>query len=68
MRRGRTKAFGGGPKESVTSATKIFEALSQELAPLGIFSTVVEPGFFRTDFLDEKSLSRTQNEGVAQSG
>ncbi len=52
----------------MTSATKIFEALSQELAPLGIFSTVVEPGFFRTDFLDEKSLSRTQNEGVAQSG
>jgi NAD(P)-dependent dehydrogenase (short-subunit alcohol dehydrogenase family) len=27
------------------------EALSDELAPLGIHATVVEPGFFRTDFL-----------------
>ncbi len=33
------------------------EALAQELAPLGIFATVVEPGFFRTDFLDAKSLT-----------
>jgi short-subunit dehydrogenase len=36
------------------------EALSAELAPLGICSTVVEPGFFRTDFLYGKSLNRTQ--------
>lgn len=33
------------------------EALALELAPLGIFATVVEPGFFRTDFLDAKSLA-----------
>ncbi len=32
------------------------EALALELAPLGIFATAVEPGFFRTDFLDAKSL------------
>ncbi|VVQ36837.1 oxidoreductase [Pseudomonas fluorescens] len=37
----------------------ITEALHQELAPLGIQATVVEPGFFRTDFLDEQSLIKT---------
>jgi len=35
----------------------ITEALAQELQPLGIQATVVEPGFFRTDFLDASSLS-----------
>lgn len=33
--------------------------MHQELAPLGIHATVVEPGFFRTDFLDEQSLVKT---------
>ena len=37
----------------------ITEALQQEVAPLGIHATVVEPGFFRTDFLDEQSLVKT---------
>ncbi len=32
------------------------EALALELQPLGIYATVVEPGAFRTDFLDAKSL------------
>ncbi|MGE1091413.1 oxidoreductase [Pseudomonas zeae] len=40
----------------------ITEALHQELAPLGIQATVVEPGFFRTDFLDEQSLIKTRLE------
>lgn len=39
----------------------ITEALAAELAPLGIAATVVEPGFFRTDFLDSSSLARTPN-------
>src|SRR5262249_29419599 len=37
----------------------ISEALSIELAPLGIYATVVEPGYFRTDFLSAPSLSST---------
>ncbi len=32
------------------------EALRQELAPLGIHVTIIEPGVFRTDFLDRASL------------
>jgi NAD(P)-dependent dehydrogenase (short-subunit alcohol dehydrogenase family) len=32
------------------------ESLAMELAPLGIYATTVEPGFFRTDFLDPSSM------------
>lgn len=39
----------------------ITEAMASELAPLGIHATVVEPGFFRTNFLDTTSLIRTDN-------
>jgi len=35
------------------------EALAAELAPLGVHATVVEPGFFRTDFLNDNSLVST---------
>jgi NAD(P)-dependent dehydrogenase (short-subunit alcohol dehydrogenase family) len=56
--------YTGYPGWGVYGATKfavegISEALKGELAPLGIDVTVVEPGFFRTDFLDETSLSHT---------
>ncbi|CAG9168972.1 oxidoreductase [Cupriavidus respiraculi] len=37
----------------------ITEALAQEVGPLGIHATVVEPGFFRTDFLNDNSLVST---------
>ncbi|WP_341530214.1 oxidoreductase [Nostoc sp. UHCC 0302] len=37
----------------------ITEALHDELAPLGIHATVVEPGYFRTNFLDGSSLQKT---------
>jgi NAD(P)-dependent dehydrogenase (short-subunit alcohol dehydrogenase family) len=46
----------GATKFAVEGLT---EALAQELAPLGVFATVVEPGFFRTDFLDASSLVQT---------
>src|SRR6476620_2979922 len=56
--------YAGFPGWGVYGATKfavegISEALAGEVAPLGIRVTVVEPGFFRTDFLDDTSLSRT---------
>ncbi|MBD2524699.1 oxidoreductase [Nostoc sp. FACHB-133] len=46
----------------------ITEALHYELANLGIHATVVEPGFFRTNFLDGSSLrqSRVQIPDYAQ--
>ncbi|QJP16979.1 SDR family NAD(P)-dependent oxidoreductase [Starkeya sp. ORNL1] len=59
--------YGSYPGWGVYCATKfavegLTESLAIELAPLGINATVVEPGFFRTDFLDDKSLSRTAHE------
>jgi NAD(P)-dependent dehydrogenase (short-subunit alcohol dehydrogenase family) len=52
------------PGWGIYSSTKfavegITESLHGELAPLGIHATVVEPGFFRTDFLDKSSLIKT---------
>jgi len=37
------------------------EALHAELVPLGIRASVVEPGFFRTDFLNADSVVSTAN-------
>jgi len=33
------------------------EAMAAELEPLGIKVTIIEPGYFRTDFLDDRSLT-----------
>jgi NAD(P)-dependent dehydrogenase (short-subunit alcohol dehydrogenase family) len=41
----------------VVGGRGLTEALKLELRPLGIHATVIEPGFFRTDFLDARSLS-----------
>jgi NAD(P)-dependent dehydrogenase (short-subunit alcohol dehydrogenase family) len=59
--------YTGNPGWGVYGATKfavegISEALAGEVAPLGIRVTVVEPGSFRTDFLDGTSLVRTAQE------
>lgn len=53
------------PGWGVYCATKfaveaLTESLAFELAPLGVHATVVEPGFFRTDFLDASSLVSTE--------
>jgi short-subunit dehydrogenase len=34
------------------------EALAQEIADFGLKLTIVEPGAFRTEFLDDRSLKR----------
>ena len=49
----------GGTKFAVEG---ISEALCAELAPLGIHVTIIEPGRFRTDFLDPSSLMHAASE------
>jgi len=56
--------FVSRPGWGIYCATKfavegLSEAMHGELAPLGIYVTLVEPGAFRTDFLDASSLVRT---------
>ncbi|MBU9435984.1 SDR family NAD(P)-dependent oxidoreductase [Burkholderia multivorans] len=54
---GYRAAAGFGVYSSTKFAVEgITEALHAELQPLGIHATVVEPGYFRTDFLDASSL------------
>jgi len=55
---GLASAAGWGLYASTKFAVEgISEALADELRPLGVHVTVVEPGYFRTNFLDGASLS-----------
>ncbi|SFM98794.1 NADP-dependent 3-hydroxy acid dehydrogenase YdfG [Chitinophaga sp. YR627] len=55
---GLASAAGWGLYASTKFAVEgINEALADELRPLGIFATAVEPGYFRTNFLDGTSLT-----------
>jgi NAD(P)-dependent dehydrogenase (short-subunit alcohol dehydrogenase family) len=57
---GFTAAAGWGVYDGTKFAVEgITESLRAEVAPLGIAVTVVEPGYFRTDFLDGSSLHHT---------
>jgi NAD(P)-dependent dehydrogenase (short-subunit alcohol dehydrogenase family) len=59
---GFTSSAGWGIYSSTKFAVEGFsEALHQEVAPLGIHVTIVEPGYFRTDFLDASSLQTEAN-------
>lgn len=59
---GLVGSFGWGLYSSTKFAVEgLSEAMSKELKPLGIFVTVVEPGYFRTNFLDKSSLTRSKN-------
>ncbi|PQM52503.1 short-chain dehydrogenase/reductase [Mycolicibacter virginiensis] len=58
--------FVSSPGWGVYASTKfaveaLSEALHAELQPLGIHAMVVEPGYFRTDFLDSSSLQIQQH-------
>ncbi|MDX2166174.1 MAG: oxidoreductase [Deltaproteobacteria bacterium] len=54
---GYRAAAGFGVYSSTKFAVEgLSEALHDECKPLGIYVTVVEPGYFRTDFLDGSSL------------
>ncbi|GGJ33528.1 SDR family oxidoreductase [Streptomyces brasiliensis] len=70
---GSRSGFEGEPGVSMYSASKaavsgIAEALAVELEPFGIQSMVVEPGVFRTDFLDTSSLSTSAGRIPAYDG
>lgn len=56
--------FYGFAGDGIYGATKfavdgISEALSQEVQPFGIHVTAIKPGYFRTNFLSEGSISGT---------
>jgi NAD(P)-dependent dehydrogenase (short-subunit alcohol dehydrogenase family) len=58
-------SFAPTPGAGLYAASKfaldgLSQVLAQEVAPLGIWVTVVAPGAFRTDFLSTHSLRRTE--------
>ncbi|WP_250032709.1 SDR family oxidoreductase [Paractinoplanes maris] len=70
---GSRSGFEGEPGVSMYAASKfavagISEALAAELEPFGIQSMVVEPGVFRTDFLDTSSMQLPQDRIAAYDG
>ncbi len=57
--------YRSGPGFGIYCSTKfavegISEALHGELAPLGIGVTIIEPGYFRTEFLESSSVVETE--------
>jgi NAD(P)-dependent dehydrogenase (short-subunit alcohol dehydrogenase family) len=57
------------PGAGLYAATKfalegLSQSLAQEIAPFGIWVTVVEPGAFRTDFLTTQSIRLTEEHAV----
>jgi NAD(P)-dependent dehydrogenase (short-subunit alcohol dehydrogenase family) len=57
------------PGAGLYAATKfalegLSQSLAQEVAPFGIWVTVVEPGSFRTDFLSEQSIRLMEEQAL----
>ncbi|MDX9787370.1 MAG: oxidoreductase [Desulfobacterales bacterium] len=49
--------FGGSIYNSSKFAIEGFsQSIAEELAPFGVFVTAISPGYFRTDFLDSRSV------------
>ncbi|WP_313535193.1 oxidoreductase [Sphingomonas sp.] len=58
---GRAPAGSSGLYSATKSALEgLTQSLAQEIAPFGLKATAVAPGAFRTDFLSEHSLRRSQ--------
>jgi NAD(P)-dependent dehydrogenase (short-subunit alcohol dehydrogenase family) len=57
---GFTAGQGGVYGSTKFAVEGISEAMRAELAPLGIDVIIIEPGVFRTDFLDDSSLHTTE--------
>ncbi len=63
---GLAPAAGSGYYAAAKMAVEgMSQSLAQEVAPLGIRVTLVEPGAFRTDFLSDHSLRRSSGAGLA---
>ncbi|WP_372352939.1 hypothetical protein [Pararhizobium sp. BT-229] len=52
-----TSETGWGDCQSWRTTEGLSEPLADEVAPLGIKVTIVEPGYFRIDFLGSRSLT-----------
>lgn len=60
---GYASVGGGGLYCSTKFAVEgLSEALAQEVAPFNIHVTIVEPGYFRTEFLNDNSVNYAKNE------
>jgi NAD(P)-dependent dehydrogenase (short-subunit alcohol dehydrogenase family) len=61
---GRAPTGSSGLYAATKSALEgMTQSLSQEIAPFGLKATAVAPGAFRTDFLSDHSIRRTQGAG-----
>jgi NAD(P)-dependent dehydrogenase (short-subunit alcohol dehydrogenase family) len=66
---GYTAHAGWGVYGSTKFAVEgISEAMAEEVRPLGIHVTVVEPGYFRTEFLEGNSLVSTREQMADYAG
>jgi NAD(P)-dependent dehydrogenase (short-subunit alcohol dehydrogenase family) len=62
---GRAPAGSSGLYSATKSALEgLTQSLAQEIAPFGLKATAIAPGAFRTDFLSDHSIRRSQGAGA----